>query len=457
MGRTKKRYLYIAVMLMLMLLFTGAFRTFQVKAEEAIEIYTYEDLLQLGKNPEGSFILMADIDCSAQIWTPIDFRGTLDGNHHAILNLKVNGCGATRASTYDGNLVQYDTYFSGFFNILKNAQVKDLIFLGADIDVDTANPCFAGGIAGMMDNSTITGCSFDGQVKVSTNAKCFGTGGIAGYGNGLIENSSANVTLICIDEDVEDKEEQFMGGAYAAGYIDLKNNRINIKGYDSDHGYVHDGGLVGMYIFYPEEEGQSGVITGNTVTGFITFYEDNEDRRAYCEAFIGEIMNWNFETDEFDESNFVRDELFYEDFYNEEEDTYLTLLPHSCGEPNMESKVVGSSETEYGYTEYRCTNCDYSYRTAYTALLNNPQPETETQTQTDEEPSTQQPAPEKKGVNKVLIIILVVIAALVIFFVVLLIIRAQQKKKRARLRAQRRARAEQARRRQQSGRRPPQE
>lgn len=450
MGRTKKRYLYIAVMLMLTVLFAGTFRTMSVKADETIEIYTYEDLLQLGSNPEGSFKLMADIDCSSQIWTPIDFRGTLDGNNHAILNLKVNGCGATRTSTYDGNMVQYDTYFSGFFNILKDAQVMNLTFLGVDVDVDTADPCFAGSIAGMMENSTISNCLVDGQVKVSTNAKCFGTGGIAGYGKGLIEKSSANVTLICVDEDVEDKDEQFMGGAYAAGFIDLVDNRIDIKGYDSDHGYVHDGGLVGMYIIY-EDEDYYGKVTGNTVNGFITFYEDNEDRRAYCEAFIGEIMNWSFEADEFDDSNFVRDELFEEDFYDWDTDTYLILTPHACDEPNMESHVVESTETEYGYTEYRCTNCDYSYRTAYKALLSNFQPETQTG---EEETTKPAPAPEKKGVNKVLIIVLAAIAVVVIIIIILLIIRAQQRKKRARLRAQRRARAMEARKQSQNRNRP---
>ncbi len=448
MGRTKKRYLYIVAVLMLSLLFAGTFRITNVKADEVVEVYTYEDLLQIGRNPEGSYKLMADIDCSLQIWTPIDFRGTLDGNGHAILNLKVNGCGATRTSTYDGNLVQYDTYFSGFFNILKNAHVSNLTFLGVDVNVDTGNPCFAGGIAGMMENSTISDCAIEGKIQVSTNAKCFGTGGIAGYGYGTIERTSADVTLVCIDEDVDYKEEQFMGGAYAAGYIDLIDDQIKIQGFDTDHGYVHNGGLVGMYIFYPEDNGQYGTMTGNTVEGFITFYEDNEDRRAYCEAFIGEILNWNFEKDDFYEDDFVRDELFFDDFYDWDTDTYLVLQPHSCDEPNMESRVVASTETEYGYTEYFCTNCDYSYRTAYTVRTNNPQPEIVTVPEGETSPVEPEPAHTKKGVNKITIIILAVIAVLVVAFVILLIVRTQQRKKREKLRAMRRAKALEQRRKQ---------
>ena len=201
-----------------------------------------------------------------------------------------------------------------------------------------------------------------------------------------------------------------------------------------------------MYIFYPEDNGQYGTMTGNAVDGFITFYEDNEDRRAYCEAFIGEIMNWNFEKDDFNEDNFYRDELFFDDFYDWDTDTYLVLQPHSCDEPNMESRVVASTETEYGYTEYTCTNCDYSYRTAYTALTTNPQPEPVLTPEEEASKAEPTPAPAKKGINKVLIIILAVVAVLVIAFVILLIVRTQQRKKREKLRAMRRAKALEARR-----------
>ena len=443
MVKTKKRNLLLAAAVILTVLFASLAPAKIVKADDPVELYTYEDLFKLSQNPDGSFVLMADIDCSSQIWTPIDFQGTLDGNGHAILNLKVNGCGGTRADTYDGNMVKYDTYFSGFFNVLKNATVSNLKFLGTDISVETANPCFAGGIAGMMEGSTVTNCQIEGTIKVSTDAKSFGVGGIAGFGYGLIEKTTANVTLICIDKDVEYKEEQFMGGAYAAGYIDLKDNAIWIQGYDSDHGYVHNGGLVGMYIQYQDGEEHYGAMTGNSVTGTITFYEDNEDRRAYCEAFIGEIMNWNFENDDsFVGDNFVRNELFEEDFYDEYEETYLTLLPHSCDEPDMVSKVVESSETEYGYTEYKCNNCNYSYRTNYTVLKGNPVPENETETESVTEDATEK-TPEKSGkqVKPVIIIILAVILVIIIAFIVLLVIREKQRKKRERERARKRAMA----------------
>ena len=124
----------------------------------------------------------------------------------------------------------------------------------------------------------------------------FGVGGIVGYGgNGAILNTYTDTTLICIDHDAENRDEQFMGGAYSAGYIDVNGCSIHIHGYDSDHGYVHNGGLVGMYILYPLGCDYKGYINNTRVEGKITFFEDNTDRRAYCKDFMGEVMNWTYE------------------------------------------------------------------------------------------------------------------------------------------------------------------
>ncbi len=94
-----------------------------------------------------------------------------------------------------------------------------------------------------------------------------------------------------------------MGGVCAAGYPDIVCCNIKIDGYDSDHGYVHNGGLVGMFQFYPKGTEHDAEIGGNHVSGKITFFEDNEDRRAYCDAYIGERMErieyWWSNSDDF--------------------------------------------------------------------------------------------------------------------------------------------------------------
>ena len=121
-----------------------------------------------------------------------------------------------------------------------------------------------------------------GYAGLDVNAKMFGVGGIVGYGgNGAIKNTNADVTLVVIDLDKENRDEEFLGGGYSAGNLDVDNVKVNIKGYCSDHGYVHNGGLVGMYAPYPSGNPYEGYIKNTYVEGFITFFEDNTDRRAY--------------------------------------------------------------------------------------------------------------------------------------------------------------------------------
>ena len=51
-----------------------------------------------------------------------------------------------------------------------------------------------------------------------------------------------------------------------------------------------------MYMVYPLELSKTyqGEVLNNKVKGMITFFEDNTDRRAYCQANMGEVMNWTY-------------------------------------------------------------------------------------------------------------------------------------------------------------------
>ena len=378
-----------------------------VKADNVKEIWTYKDLLTVADDPTGSYKLMADIDLKGKIWTPVDFSGTFDGDGHAILNVSINQTGENTYKVYDGNMKSYDTHFSGFFSALKDATVKNTKFLGVEVSVDTSDATFAGG---NMENSTIENCTLYGKVTLYTSGKTFGVGGVAGFGNGSITASSSDMTLVCVDKDRSNKDEQFLGGAYAAGYIDLTDNTIQIDGYDSDHGYVHDGGLVGMYILYPEGTEHEGAITGNTVAGQITFFEDNEDRRAYCEAYIGEVMNWAFANDEaFSDENFTGTEV---------DDYDTVLLPHNCTDPQFEQTGTASTETENGFTEYRCATCGYSYKADFLPVIGN---------YVDPEEINNNLTPTAKAANQTasgkswLIIVIIVVVLIIIAAIFLLI------------------------------------
>jgi len=324
---------------------------------EKIEIYTAEDMFKMTDDPSGDYILMNDIDMKDIEWTPVDFKGTFDGNGHALLNLDINETSSSTRVTYDGNYKTYDTYFAGLFGVLENACVKNLIIRGINVSVSKNEPCFIGTIAGFAEGSQIENCDIEGRARLDADSKMFGVGGIVGYGgNGYIKNTNADITLICIDHDAQNRDEQFMGGAYSAGYIDVDACMIKIDGYDSDHGYVHNGGLVGMYILYPLGTEYAGYINNTRVEGMITFFEDNTDRRAYCKDFMGEVMNWTYEYVG-NSSDFTRNEI---------NDYSKDLLPYYCDDSQLTSKEVNGSCEEFGYTLYTCEENGYEYKADFT-------------------------------------------------------------------------------------------
>ncbi len=338
-----------------------------------IEISGTEDLHLLAEYPDGYFVLTEDVyfpdlqTDPAFEWVPPVFRGHLNGQGHTIYNVRNTGiCKETR-TVYDGNYKEYDGEFAGLFGILDGAVVENLNLAGANIlwrdefAGDRGGCIFAGLLTGLMENGAVVrSCSVEGVCEVSTAGRCFGVGGFAGYGSGRVEDSSADAILISVDTDREYKDEQFMGGAYSAGFIDVVNCEVKIDGYDSDHGYVHNGGLAGMYIIYPKGTSCAGHIVGSHVEGRIRFFEDNRDRRAYCEPYIGEVLQWTYEWGGCSE-DFLRDEVFS---YDED------LVP--CGHQGTDAWTAAVTAPDYGkqgYTDYSCAECGFALRGDYRAPL----------------------------------------------------------------------------------------
>jgi len=336
-----------------------AFMPFNISAyaqNTATPVASYEDLLKIKENPSGDYILTKDLDLAGKDWIPLEFSGSFDGNGHAILNVTISQPSSATRTTYDGNMKTYDTVFGGFFGILEDgATVSNLKLVNIKANFVCDVPCFIGGIAGYMDKSTIKDCSVSGRLDLATTAKMFGVGGIAGFGNGMIDRTEADMTLVCIDNNITEKDEQFLGGAYAVGYIGLGNCNVKVQGFVSDHGYVHNGGLVGMFALYPAGTSYTSYITDNHIEGKISFFEDNTDRRAYCAEYVGEVLNWSYEWGGCT-SEFTRDEHF-------EYDT--TLLPEMCENPQYTKTITESSDEAYGFTTYTCENCGYVYTDNY--------------------------------------------------------------------------------------------
>lgn len=345
----KKSTFFLALALILALVFPcGA------TPPEKASVSTPEELAAaIGENRD--FSLACDIDMAGFDWTPLPYSGTMNGNGHALLNLTVSKAGTDTAVTYDGNMKEYDTYFGGLFSILRG-KVENLRLVNLRGRIETDAPCFAAPVAGLLDGGTVSGCEISGQLELRAHDRMFGMGGIAGYGKGRIENTKTDVTLINVDTDANTKDEQFLGGAYGAGYIDLDKVEIHLDGYISDHGYVHSGGAVGMYALYPRGTTYEGQIQNTSIQGKITFFEDNADRRAYCKELVGETLHWTYSVAN-NTATFQRDERRT---YDRE------LRPEMCENPTYTQEVTAPKGLEFGYTQYTCTSCGYTYRDNYT-------------------------------------------------------------------------------------------
>ena len=322
------------------------------------------DMEKLRQDPSGSFVLTQDIDMSGVDWVPAAFSGQLSGQGHTIYNLKVTRFGDAHADTLDGNAKVYDTIFVGLFSTLTGS-VDGLNLRGLDIDVSSEQHCFAGALAGYIKGAVITNCTIkDARVSITPAIKpddsgrksCnSGVGGIAGFGSGTISGCTADTVLVFTDQcDPSLKVEEFLSGAVSCGNPTLESCDIIVDGYCSCNGYVHNGGLVGMYYVFDKSE-EVGYINNTYIGGMITFYENNRDRRAYCKAYVGEMMNWPHITG--CGESFTRNEI---------KDYSKVLLPEKCDAPAVTDSVVAGDCENWGYTTHTCSGCGRTWTDTFT-------------------------------------------------------------------------------------------
>lgn len=346
-------------------------------AEEEVvyEIYDIAGLKGVTDHPGAHFRLMNDIDLKGEDWMPIPFSGELDGGGFGIYNLEVTRAGEDIRTTVDGNMKKYDSTFAGLFSVAENANIHDLKVIGARVEVDAETHCFAAIVAGYADNAEFTNVTVDGRARLNNYAVMAGVGGLAGFGWIAVNECQAKVELIFEDRNFDSRCEQFLGGILACGFSRILDCTVEIDAYDSCHGYVHNGGLMGMYWHCGKKNflrDARRTVTRNTVTGRIYFFEDNPDRRAYCSGDIGEPFKKTMKLNLFKNNikGFERKEL-----KEKKEDAKkrrkagikyeVVLLPETCETPEYETRIVLPSEGVWGYTEHVCTGCGYSWRDDY--------------------------------------------------------------------------------------------
>lgn len=164
-------------------------QVYVVNPDEMIEIRTPQDLVDIGQNLEGAYILKNDIDLNGyENWSSIgthgenselgDFHGILiNPDGYKIKNLTINSIG-------DHPDLQSHDLGVGLFDTLFGAYVDGLIL--EDVMIDTSayennRNLSVGGICGYSIRSVIRNCSVDGIVNSqSATEKIAGTvsGGI---------------------------------------------------------------------------------------------------------------------------------------------------------------------------------------------------------------------------------------------------------------------------------------
>lgn len=317
-----------------------------------------EELERIALNPGGDYYLTADIDLGDKPWTPIPFSGTLDGEGHTIGNLTVTSAGSETLQTYDGNRIYYDTTFAGLFSTVRDAKILNLNLLNAKILVDTDLNCFAGAFAGYASGSEFKNCSVMTRSTLTISSKSAGIGGIAGFAeNCVMDQCAVDAELSFIDTNQSETCEEFLGGVYAAGYSEIRNCNVYLRGYAEIYGYAHNGGMVGMFKLARgfSVKGMLAV-RDSSIDAEIRFFEVAPEVRAYCMPFVGE----NCGGDCYITHN---EELHFDYTYD---NTPIPKRAESCESPSYRATVEQRPCNEWGYTTYTCEHCGYTYRDDYT-------------------------------------------------------------------------------------------
>ncbi|NLI53952.1 MAG: hypothetical protein GX417_06435 [Clostridiales bacterium] len=319
-------------------------------------------LLAMAQRPDGDYMLGADIDMSGVDWTPFAFDGTLDGAGHTVYNLRITrACEETRI-TYDGRHRGYHTVFAAPFSVVSGS-VQNLNLLNVTVDLDMDDPCFIAGVAGYLLGGEIVNCSVQGRLKISSGARQCGAGGVAGFGHGRIEGCAVDAEIVIVAVDSGSTCEEYLGGVLANGYADVENCSVTLKGFTSVRGYVHNGGLVGLSDVNPKNKRYFEHVRGCSVDAVISFFEDVEDRRAYCRVYVGEIQNGNLVVTG---NETVRFESV------ESTDFSRLLLPDMDEIPSYDAAVTPPHCDAFGYSTYTNPDTGYSYTDDYTAPAHTP-------------------------------------------------------------------------------------
>ena len=134
-----------------------------------IKITNPADLNNIRNNLSGKYILMNDIDLSGWgNWNPIvNFKGVLEGNGYAILNMHVDTSADPRHAGLFGSLANHA--------IIRNLGIKNAYVKNGYTGLSSRD--YKGILVGVAYNATVINCFVQGHVVISTDRAA----GMAGY------------------------------------------------------------------------------------------------------------------------------------------------------------------------------------------------------------------------------------------------------------------------------------
>ena len=257
----------------------------------AAELRGLADLVNGGNDFSGkTIILESDIDLGNHEWTPIgiggkSFKGTFRGNSEEkieIRNLKM---------TSPSQLNYATTYGAGLFGFIEEATISNLHICGT-IDVSSPeNGIYAGPVAGYVNNSDISNCESDMDIK--TTGEFAYSGGVAGYINNAKISSCINRGTI----EGYGYDQSQCGGIVALVYgtsaIDNCRNEGDVYAEntpeangDQDGTGCMAGGIAG----YQEMGSGENIISSCINTGNITSKE-NGHNNSDAGGIVGYVLN----------------------------------------------------------------------------------------------------------------------------------------------------------------------
>lgn len=244
------------------------------------------------------FYLVQDIDLGGREWTPIGkehtyrFASHFDGNGKRIYNFKI---------TEPVDTVIYDQLL-GLFGCTSHATIHDLRVEDFIIDIQQSEKSLtAGGVVGLMSNTTLTNCTAKGTIRLKSNGDQVGI--LVGYaGSSTLKNCHSEGEILhdevkrdsCVGGLVGDAYKSSLsecsstvrvdGGGYAGGLIGYAETETtvshctasgNVTAYATENTCA--GGLIGTVSSYSN-------IRDCTASGAVSAYNASEKYDTYTAA-----------------------------------------------------------------------------------------------------------------------------------------------------------------------------